>query len=293
MSVRALWVLGLLLVRTLSIASAETLVERGEYLFRAGGCAGCHTDVDNKGPFLAGGRAIQSPFGTFYTPNITPHPTSGIGHWDEAAFIQAMTRGVSPEGAHYYPAFPYTSYTRIKREDLRALKAYLFSVPAVAQPNKPHDLPWYLSYRPLIGLWKRLFFTPGEFHPRPDRSPEWNRGAYLATALAHCAECHTPRNFLGGLRQSLAYAGTRDGPEGELIPNITPDRETGIGRWTLDDIAYYLETGATPDGDYAGSLMAEAIDEGLRYLSTDDLEAIATYIMSLTPIHNAIKKKPR
>lgn len=274
-------------------ATSDDAVRRGEYLLRAAGCVSCHTDRDPDGPFLAGGRALKTPFGTFYAPNITPDPNHGIGRWSDEDFVRALAHGVSPRGTHYYPAFPYTSYTRIRREDLLALKAYLFTVPAIARPNRKHELRWYARWRPLLAIWKWFFFTPGVFLPDTDRSEEWNRGAYLATALGHCGECHTPRDAFGALDEDWHYAGTRDGPEGELIPNITPDRKTGVGRWREDDMVYFLETGATPGGDYVGSLMAEVIDDGLSRLSAADRKAIAVYLRSLPAIEHAVERKKK
>ena len=271
--------------------SQDPLIKQGEFVFRGAGCAGCHTDVDHDGHFLAGGRAIGTPFGTFYSPNITPDLKTGIGNWSNEDFIRALTEGVSPDGSHYYPVFPYTAYTRMYEEDILALKAYLFTVPPVAQPNKPHELPWYMRSHYVNWLWKLINFSSGEYQPQEDRSKQWNRGAYLAVALAHCAECHSPRNLIGALDQTRLNAGTRDGPDGEVVPNITPDKRTGIGRWSEDDLAYFLETGATPKGDYTGSLMAEVIDEGLRYLPPEDHQAIAHYIRTLPPIEHAVKRK--
>ena len=268
-------------------------VARGEYLFRAAGCASCHTDVDNEGPYLAGGRAIKTPFGIFYTPNITPHPAYGIGQWNDDEFVRALTEGVAPDGRYYYPVFPYTAYTRLHKDDVLAIKAYLFTQPAVARPNRSHELSWYLQNRYVNWIWNQMYFSPGEFRSRPDRTAAWNRGAYLVLAAAHCAECHTPRNRLGALNTQMLYAGTRNGPEGEVIPNITPDKKTGIGRWSKDDLSYYLETGGKPDGDYAGSLMAEVIDNGLRFLSKQDLQAIAHYILSLPPVEHAVRRKKK
>lgn len=286
---RWLW---LVLLATLapSPAGADALAERGRYVYLAGGCENCHTDRENKGPVLAGGRRLVTDFGTFYGPNITPDVTHGIGRWSEEDFIRSMRRGVGPRGQHYYPVFPYTAYTLLSDEDLRALWAYLRTVPAVAQPNKPHELPWYLRWRALILVWKWLYFRPGPFQNDPARSPAWNRGAYLALAAAHCGECHTPRNRLGALRKRLHFAGNPRGPEGVVVPNITPDRTTGIGRWREHDLVYYLDTGMTPDGDFAGDLMAEVIDHGLRYLTREDRQAIAAYVLSLPAIEHAVRR---
>ncbi|MDX1489352.1 MAG: cytochrome c, partial [Acidiferrobacterales bacterium] len=182
---------------------------------------------------------------------------------------------------------------RMTRDDMLALKAYLFSVPPVARENRPHELAWYVRARPLLWFWKLLYFDPGEYGTDAAQSKNWNRGAYLATALAHCGECHTPRNVLGAPDNELYYAGTREGPEEVVMPNITPDRKTGIGRWSPDELAEYLRSGLTPDGDFAGSLMADVIDEGLRYLSDADIEAIVTYVRSLPPIDHAVDRKKK
>lgn len=270
-------------------AAAQTAT-RGEYIFHAAGCAACHTDVDNEGPPLAGGRALKTPFGTFYSPNITPDPEHGIGDWSDDDFVRALREGVAPDGSHYYPSFPYTSYTRMRREDMLALKEYLFSRDPVARPNRSHELPWYLSFRSLLRFWKRMYFKEGEFEEVMGRPATWNRGAYLVLALGHCAECHTPRNRLGAIDVSMLFAGTRNGPGGEAVPNITPDVETGIGGWPRGDVAYFLQTGATPDGDYTGGEMAEVIDEGLSRLDKSDLEAMAEYLRSTPPITHRIER---
>jgi len=276
--------------------SAPDVATRGAYLFKIAGCASCHTDEKHRGPPLAGGRKIETPLGVFYSPNITPDPKFGIGRWSDDDFIRALRVGLSPTGAHYYPAFPYTSYTWMQDEDMRALKAYLFTLPPVPQANKPHALPWYLQFRPTLKIWKALYFTQGPFIPQADKSPVWNRGAYLTTAIAHCRECHTPRNILGGFKHGLDNAGTDNGPEDSVVPNITRDKKTGIGRWSQAELMDYLQSGATPDGDYAGGLMGEVIDNSLRHLQKEDLAAIAAYIVSLPPIEHAVRakdKKPR
>ena len=273
-------VLVLLGLLTRVAAAGEDPVAHGRYMFHAALCAVCHTAED--GPFLAGGRPLASPFGTFYTPNITPHPEHGIGGWGDEVFLRALRQGVSPQGEHYYPAFPYTAYTRLTRDDALAIKAYLDTVEPVAQPDRPHELVWYADFRwPLAG-WKWLYFEPGEFESDPGRDTRWNRGAYLARAAGHCAECHTPRNFLGALDEDRLYAGAVDGPEGESTPNITP-HETGIGGWTRDMLTFYLEIGMRPDGDFAGSLMAPVIDRGTGQLSEADRQAHADFLLSLPP----------
>ena len=278
-------------------ASGDT-AQPGEYLFRAAGCAHCHTDTENKGAALAGGRALHSPFGTFYTSNITPDPDTGIGRWSEEDFLRALREGISPDGRHYYPAFPYTSYTRLSDADLRAIWKYLGSRPPVRQANKPHELPWYLRSRATLGIWKMLYFKSGPLQPQPDNSPAWNRGAYLVRAVAHCGECHTPRNLLGGFKTAQELAGNPHGVDDAVIPNITPDRKTGIGGWSESDIADYLETGMTPDGDFAGDAMAEVIDNSTSHLTPEDRRAIAVYLKSLPAVetikheHDHAEKKP-
>lgn len=272
-----------------ALAADADLVKRGEYVFHAAGCNACHTDKKHHGALLAGGVRVTTPFGVFYTPNITPDPKYGIGRWSDADFERAVREGISPEGKNYYPVFPYPAYTHMTDADLAALKAYIFSRPPVAQPNKPHALRWYIRFRPLIGIWKWLYFHPGRFVPDPARSAVWNRGAYLATALTHCGQCHTPRNALGGPMTALRFAGTKDGPDGAVIPNITPDKETGIGGWSRSDLVTYLQTGQTPDGDFAGGLMAEVIDNSTSRLTKTDVDAIAEYVHSLPPIVHSVR----
>lgn len=264
---------------------------RGEYLVRATGGCGCHTDYKAKGAYLAGGRAIKTPFGMAYGTNITPHPETGLGKWSEADFIRAMTEGVGAHGQELFPVFPYTSFTRIEPADLRDMWAYLRTVPAVNQPNREQDFIPPFGLRFGIKAWKLLNFRPGTFRADPARPAEWNRGAYLATALGHCAECHTPRDLSGALKAGMAYAGSVDGPEGALAPNITPDKATGIGTWSTEDIVYYLQTGIDPEGDSAQGLMAELIDHGYSKLSESDLRAIAAFLKSLPPIINRLEKK--
>jgi mono/diheme cytochrome c family protein len=269
----------------LAADSTSDRIERGRYLLRAAGCAACHTDSENKGEFLAGGRKLTSPFGTFVSPNITPDKEHGIGNWTDEDFIRALGDGVSPAGDHYYPAFPYTSYTRMGRDDMLVIKAYLFSIKPVPQANPDHDLTWYAS-RMLMGLWKWLYFTPGAHEPDTSKSARWQRGDYLVNALSHCAECHSPRNSLGALIDNKLFIGVKDGPEGETAPNITPDKDTGIGKWSSGELETFLQSGELPDGDYTGGLMAEVVDEGLSYLDRQDIEAMVEYLQSLKPVYN-------
>lgn len=265
-------------------------VSRGAYLVTAGGCISCHTDFKKKGMPFAGGAPIPTPFGTFYPPNITPDRTHGIGNWSDDDFIRAMREGVRPDGAHYYPAFPYTSYTKIGTDDLRAMKAYLFSLAPVPTPSTPHDIAFPFSWRFLQTGWKLLFFSEGEFRPDPAASAQVSRGAYLSNALSHCGECHNPRNMLGGLDTDMWLAGTPNGPEKSLVPNLTPDPETGL-KWTVPQIVEYLKSGTTPDFDFAGSLMADVIEHNTGKLTADDLAAIAIYLKSLPPVKNRISRR--
>lgn len=278
----------MLLLAALAVPAQEAPAEGGEYILRAGGCAACHTDSENDGPFLGGGEPLETPFGTFHAPNITPHPEHGIGGWSEEDLARSLTRGVGPGGRHYYPVFPYTSYAGMREEDIAALHAYLMSVPPAARPNRTHELPWYLRWRGVMRLWKWWFFEPRAFRPDRERSAQWNRGAYLVNVLGHCGECHTPRNAVGARRARMHLAGNPQGAEERAAPNITPDEETGIGGWTAGELVDYFEFGIKPDGDVVGGPMAEVIDEGLSHLRRGDLEAIARYLLALPPIRHRV-----
>jgi len=265
--------------------------KRGLYIFQAAGGCACHTDVKNKGAFMAGGRAIKTPFGILYSTNITPDRKEGIGSWSDLEFIQAMRQGKSPQGQHYFPVFPYTSFTGMNEEDLLSLKAYLFSLDPVSQKNKDHQMLPPFGWRWTLRFWKFMGFNDERFRENTSQSALWNRGAYLASSLAHCGECHTPRNLMGTLKADWHFAGSEEGPEGELAPNITPDEDTGIGKWSEEDIIWFLQTGQKPDGDDAQGLMGEIIDQGYQYMEESDLKAIATYLRTLKPISNKIEPK--
>ena len=268
----------------------DALVTRGGYLARAAGCMSCHTDKKAKGKPFAGGRALKTPFGAYYSPNITPDPETGIGKWTDDDFLRALKRGMNPEGEHYFPVFPYTTYAKLRDDDALAIKAYLFSLKPVSRKNRAHDVWPPFGWRWTIGPWKGLYFQQGQFKPDPNQDEAWNRGAYLVEALAHCGECHTPRNFAGALDRTMWMAGTEDGLEGEVAANITPDVETGIGDWSVDQIAFFLKVGTKPDYEAAEGLMAEAIEDGFSHLSGGDLKAIAQYITSLPPISNNVAR---
>ncbi len=269
----------------------EVAIERGEYLLRAAGCISCHTDVKNGGPPLSGGRPLKTPFGTFYSPNITPDQETGIGAWTDEDFVRALRDGVRPDGAHYFPVFPYPSYARMTTSDMHDLKAYLFSIAPVRREVPDHEVPFPFSWRFLQMVWKVLFFSSQEYVADTERGSEWNRGAYVVQALAHCGECHTPRNVLGAPNMDLFLAGTPDGPDGELVPNITPDSQTGIGDWSKGDFVQLLKSGLKPDFDDVQGSMYEAIEHGLKFLTAEDLEAVAGYILSLDPISNRVARE--
>jgi mono/diheme cytochrome c family protein len=256
--------------------------------FNAGGCSSCHAVPGQPDRTrLGGGLAIPSPFGTFYAPNISPDPVDGIGRWTEAQFVRAVTQGVSPAGFHYFPAFPYTSYQHARVSDIRDLFAYLRTLAPVSGKVRDHDVPFPFNIRRNVGIWKWLFMDNKPFAPDTARSPRWNRGAYLVNSLGHCAECHSPRNFLGGIMPAQRFAGGPN-PEGEgWVPNITQKR---IGDWSETDIAYFLETGQMPDGDTAGGSMVRVI-RNISQLSAEDRAAIAEYIKSLPPVDGPPRPK--
>jgi mono/diheme cytochrome c family protein len=270
--------------RTLVIVAAAATapnLANGQIIFNAGGCSACHAVPNQPDRLrLGGGLAIPSPFGTFYAPNISPDPADGIGRWNEADFVNAVTRGISPEGTNYFPAFPYTSYAHVKVQDVRDLFAYVKTLAQVPGKVRDHDVPFPFNIRRNVGIWKLLFMDDKPFMADPAHSVSWNRGAYLVNGFGHCAECHSPRNFLGGIIAAQRFAGGPD-PDGEgWVPNIT---RKGLGDWNDKDIAYFLETGQTPDGDSAGGSMVRVI-RNTSQLRAEDRAAIAEYIVSLPPV---------
>jgi mono/diheme cytochrome c family protein len=264
-----------------SAAAYTPNLANGLTTFNAGGCSSCHAVPNQPDRLqLGGGLAIPSPFGTFYAPNISSDPVDGIGRWTEAEFVNAVTKGISPGGAHYFPAFPYTSYQHAKIEDIRDLFAYLKTLSPVSGRVRDHDVPFPFNIRRNVGIWKWLFMDGKSFTPDPARSASWNRGAYLVNSLGHCAECHSPRNFLGGIITAQRFAGGPN-PEGEgWVPNIT---QKGLGEWSPKEFAYFLKTGQTPDDDNAGGSMARVI-KNTSQLSDEDRAAIAEYLKSLPPV---------
>ena len=282
----------LLLVTTAAYFAPPSVVwardsVKGAYIFKVAGCANCHTDLGEKGKNarpkgepLAGGRPLKTPFGTFYTPNITPSE-AGIGAWSFADFQRAMIKGLAPNGAPYYPAFPYTSYTGMTTADLDDLWTYLKSQKASDRTNQPHELKFPFNIRALMHGWRLLFFAPGDIgDPYPSRSAEWQRGAYLVRVLAHCGECHTPRNVMGAMDRSRELSGNPEGPGGK-IPDLSPANKKGVVTWSRDDVLEYLSTGMTPEGDFAGGKMAEVIDHSTSILTERDRTVIAVFVKAL------------
>ncbi|HUZ30520.1 MAG TPA: cytochrome c [Xanthobacteraceae bacterium] len=249
-------------------------IQRGHYLAIVGDCAACHT-LPGSGHALAGGRPIETPFGTMFAPNITPDPTTGVGAWTDQEFVDAMTKGTGRNGMHLYPAMPYTYYTKVTRDDALAIRAYLNTVPAVHNPVKADQLPFPFNIRASMIVWNELFFSPEQFQQRADKSDEWNRGAYLAEGLGHCGLCHTPKNFMGGDKTSERLQGYA--LQGWFASDITNDRRRGIGGWSVDEIADYLKTGHGRKTLGTG-LMAETISQSTSNMTDADLKAIAVYL---------------
>lgn len=248
----------------------------GEQVLLTGGCQSCH------GEDLAGGVELTSEFGTFLAPNISPDPDTGIGGWTTLDMVNAMMLGTSPDGRHFYPAFPYPSYTRMKVQDVIDLKAYIDSLEPVENRVGPNDLHFPWSVRRGIGLWKLVFLKQGPVVEAELADPEWQRGRYLVEGAGHCGECHTPRNALGGPRLSAWLAGGAN-PDGEgQVPNITP-HGNGLKAWSADDIVYYLESGFTPEFDTVGGSMVK-VQEHLSRLPRSDLRAIAAYLKSIPAV---------
>jgi mono/diheme cytochrome c family protein len=260
----------------------------GKTLFQIGGCASCHAVPKQPDRTrLGGGLALGTPFGTFYVPNISPDPKDGIGGWSEAQFITALNKGTSPSGEHYFPSFPYTSYQRVSFADLRDLFAFLKTLPPVAGSVRDHDLPFPFNIRRLLGGWKLLFLDGAPFKPDPAQSAQWNRGAYLVNGPGHCAECHSPRNALGGIESGLRFTGGPAPDEQGGVPNITQFK---LKDWSVEDIAETLDTGMTPDADRVGGSMVDVI-RNTSQLSPADREAMAVYIKSLPAVEGRVVRK--
>ncbi|HYC45531.1 MAG TPA: cytochrome c [Burkholderiales bacterium] len=267
-------------------ALAQGDPQRGLYISKAAGCLGCHTEAKQDAVPYAGGRALNTAFGTFYGPNITPHPQNGIGGWTEAQFIRALRHGERPDGASYFPAFPYTSFTGMSDHDARDLWAYLRSLAPSPRTNRLHEIGFPYGWRPLVRVWKWLYFTPGPLHDDRQLSPPQNRGRYLVQALGHCGECHTPRNMLGAMREDRFLAGARDAKD-KKIPNLTPAR---LKSWTDAELRQFMQTGDTPDGDSVSESMAEVVRNTTSQLTPQDLAAMIAYLRAVPPIAEEDKK---
>jgi mono/diheme cytochrome c family protein len=271
----------------------EESITRGKYLYDAADCYSCHGGPrggQNNGSLSAklklpsGGLGLDTPFGIFRSPNITPDKQFGIGAWSEEEFKNALRNGIGRDGEYLFPVFTYTSFTKLTDRDIEDLYAFMMNLPAVPLPNKPHEAKPPFSWRPILFFWRTLFFTPGTIKSEPARGDDWNRGNYLVHAVAHCEECHTPRNFLGGLDLGRSFSGNIGGPDKQNAPNITSDIKTGIGSWSILDIEQLLKTGMTPDSDLIGSGM-KAVVQGTSKLTDFDRHAMAVYLKSIPPIH--------
>jgi mono/diheme cytochrome c family protein len=257
-----------------------SLIERGQYLTRAADCVACHTTEGGQ-PF-AGGRPFVLPFGTMYSTNITPDKMTGIGDYSDADFLRAMHQGVARDGTRLYPAMPYASYTYMTDEDALAIKAYLFSLPPVDAPRPANTLAFPFNQRWLMGFWSFFFNPDKRFEPNTERSAEWNRGAYLAEAMAHCGECHTPRSLAFSLDNRHKFAGAKQA--GWVAYNISTDKQTGIGEWTPEQIGRYIATGHAAGRGTADGPMGEAVEYSLRYLTPADISALVTYVTSVPAV---------
>jgi mono/diheme cytochrome c family protein len=266
-----------------------SLIDRGRYLIRAADCEACHTAIGGR-PF-AGGRAFVLPFGTMYSTNITPDRETGIGQYSDAEFLAAVRRGVRRDGARLYPAMPFASYTYLTDADALAIKAYLFSLEPISAPAIQNTFGFPFNQRWSMGVWAMMFDADRRFEPHADRSAQWNRGAYLIEALAHCGECHTPRNLFQALDNRRKFAGAVTG--GWLAFNITSDPTSGVGDWTEQALAHYLATGHAEGRGTAAGPMGEAVDLSLVHLSGEDIAAMVAYLKTVPPIANPALPAPR
>ena len=263
-------------------------VARGQYLTRAADCQACHTAKGGT-PF-AGGLAFNLPFGTIWSPNITPDKATGIGGWSDAQFLAALREGKGPKG-HLYPAMPYASYSWMTDADALAIRAYLATLPPAHFQRPKLTFSWPFNQRGLMTVWGGLFNAKRRFEPNADRSPAWNRGAYLAEALAHCGDCHTPRNLMQAVDNRTKYAGAV--AAGWRAFNITSDKDSGVGDWSDAELAQYLSQGHTPGRGTAAGPMGEAIDLSLRHLTPSDIAALVTYIRSIPPVATPDQPRPK
>ena len=273
---------------TLNSLSQAQLVARGAYLARAGDCMACHTT--RGGVQYAGGRVLATPFGNVMSPNITPDKDTGIGAWSADDFWRAMHNGKSKDGRLLYPAFPYTNYTRVRREDSDALYAYFQSVPPQRQANLPHALRFPYNQQIALAAWRALYFKPAVHQDDPARSVEWNRGAYLVQGLGHCSACHSSRTTLGGSEEGLS--GGLIPVLGWYAPSLTSNAEAGLGDWETEHIVQLLHTGVSPRATVFGP-MAEVVRQSLQHLEVADVRAMAVYLKSLPDTQPPVKGAPR
>lgn len=281
-----------------ALAAASPVVMQGQYMIQAAGCLNCHTA--NRSEPLGGGVKLETPFGTFFAPNISGDELHGIGSWSDKDFLMAVKHGVSPQGRYYYPAFPFSAYTKLTDEDVLAIKAYIFTMAPQKTPSLPHQLNFPFNQRKLMFFWRKLNFKQkfltanekrtfkyhGDFRPKLDRNPTWNRGAYLVEGAFHCTECHTPRNQLGGLKTSQWMAGAAYGQD-EYAGNITPDLSTGLGTWTKDDWELFLTRGELPDGGEVSGEMYRVIKNGTAKLTASDRASVIEYLQSFKSVYRS------
>jgi len=264
--------------------ASPALLARGDYLTRAGNCMSCHTSRGGE-PF-AGGRGIETPFGTVFSSNLTPDAKTGLGTWSSGDFWRALHNGRSQDGRLLYPAFPYTNYTEVTRADADAMHAYLQSLPPVSAPAQAHTLRWPFNTQIALAVWRALYFTPGTFEPEPLQTADWNRGAYLVRGLGHCSACHSARDSLGGSNQ-LNMAGGLIPMQNWYAPALTENAEAGLSKWDLKDIVTLLKTGIAPGASVLGP-MAEVVRNSTQHMSDDDLRSMAVFLKSLPPtLHDA------
>ena len=268
----------------MDVSSSGANIERGKYLALAGNCASCHTTAS--GEFMAGGLAFETPFGTIYSTNITPDAATGIGDWTATDFLNSMRHGVRPDGEHLYPVFPYTAFTKVTDEDVAAIFAYLQSIPAVLQAAPENDIAFPFNIRSLMAIWKTLFFDAGAYVADESRPADWNRGAYVVEALAHCGACHSPRNYLGAEQAGMAMSGgvyADKVPNGTVRPWSAPNltgAPNGLGMWPHEEVTAYLQNGINSYVETFGP-MNEVIINSTRHLSDDDVSSMAVYLKSL------------
>ena len=264
-----------------SSISKETEILEGEYIAILSGCYSCHTDIKSNEPY-SGGRKIVTNFGVFYSPNITPDKLTGIGNWSDSDFVNAFKRGKSPNGKHYLPVFPYTSYVGMKERDILNLKKYLFSIKPINKANKTHDIFFILKSDIVLGIWKTLFFRNEVYIYDNNYSEKWNRGKYIVEHLAHCGECHTPRNIFGAVNKNSYLSGSDFSATREKTPGITNDHNNGIGGWTLQEFESFMLNGMKPNFDNVQGSMEEVISHSTSKFNKYDIISIYEYIKTIT-----------